>query len=95
MGRLIDADANRDDFVESVYEILCDEPDNIKANLIIELFDDMKTAYDVDKVVEEIHEVYSCKDCEYEDDEYSNVCTICYEKKIKNDICKIVRKGGV
>ena len=54
MGILIDADANREDFMERVYDILSDEPDNIKANLIIETFDEMPTAYDPDKVVEEL-----------------------------------------
>lgn len=39
MSRLIDADANRNNFMEIVYDILSDEPDNIKANIIIEAFD--------------------------------------------------------
>ena len=52
--RLIDADANREDFMERVYDILLDEPDNIKANLIIDAFDEMPTAYDPDKVVEQL-----------------------------------------
>ena len=54
MGRLIDADANRDEFMEEVYDILSDEPDNIKANLIIDAFDEIPTAYDPDKVVEQL-----------------------------------------
>lgn len=56
MGRLIDADANRDEFMEEVYDILSDEPDNIKANLIIDAFDEIPTAYDPDKVVEQMEE---------------------------------------
>lgn len=52
--RLIDADANREDFMERVYDILLDEPDNIKANLIIDAFDEMPTAYNPDKVVEQL-----------------------------------------
>lgn len=56
MGRLIDADVNREDFMERVYDILSDEPDNIKANLIIDAFDEMPTAYDQDKVVEQLEE---------------------------------------
>lgn len=51
MGQLVDADANRDEFMEKVYDILSDEPDNIKANLIIDAFDEMPTAYDPDKAV--------------------------------------------
>ena len=54
--RLIDADANRDEFMEEVYDILSDEPDNIKANLIIDAFDEIPTAYDPDKVVEQMED---------------------------------------
>ena len=57
--RLIDADANREDFMERVYDILLDEPDNIKANLIIDAFDEMPTAYDPDKVVEQLEEHFN------------------------------------
>ena len=57
--RLIDADANREDFMERVYDILLDEPDNIKANLIIDAFDEMPTAYDPDKVVERLEEYFN------------------------------------
>lgn len=56
---LIDADANREDFMERVYDILLDEPDNIKANLIIDAFDEMPTAYDPDKVVEQLEEHFN------------------------------------
>lgn len=52
--RLIDADAYRDDFMQDVYEVLSNESDNIKANLIIDAFDRIPTAYDVDKVVEQL-----------------------------------------
>ena len=55
--RLIDADANREDFMERVYDILLDEPDNIKANLIIDAFDEMPTAYNPDKVVEQLEKL--------------------------------------
>lgn len=61
MRQLVDADANRDEFMEKVYDILSDEPDNIKANLIIDAFDEMPTAYDPDKVVEQL-EAYSNAD---------------------------------
>lgn len=54
--RLIDADANREDFIEGVYDILSDEPDNVKANLIIDTFDEMPTAYDPDKVEEQLND---------------------------------------
>lgn len=56
--KLIDADENRENFMETVYEILADEPDNIKANLIIDAFDSMEVAYDVDAVVRELEARY-------------------------------------
>lgn len=43
MSRLIDAEANRKDFTERMYDILSAEPDNTKANLIIDAFDDIPT----------------------------------------------------
>lgn len=52
--RLIDADAYRDDFMQTVYDLFSDESDNIKANLIIDAFDRIPTAYDVYKVVEQL-----------------------------------------
>lgn len=52
--RLIDSDAYRDDFMQDVYEVLSNESDNIKANLIIDAFDRIPTAYDVDKIVEQL-----------------------------------------
>ena len=53
-GRLIDAYAYRDDFMQDVYEVLSNESDNINANLIIDAFDRIPTAYDVDKVVAQL-----------------------------------------
>lgn len=55
-GRLIDAVAYRDDFMQDVYEVLSNESDNIKANLIIDAFDRIPIAYDVEKVVEQLEE---------------------------------------
>lgn len=52
--RLIDADAYRDDFMQTVYDLFSDEPDNIKANLIIDAFDRIPTAYDPNKVVQQL-----------------------------------------
>lgn len=55
--RLIDADAYRDDFMQTVYDLFSDEPDNIKANLIIDAFDRIPTAYDVNAVVEQMEKI--------------------------------------
>lgn len=41
--RLIDADAVRDDFVQTVYAECLDDKDNIRANRIIDAFNDLPT----------------------------------------------------
>lgn len=43
MSRYIDVKDSREDFTERVYDILSAEPDNTKANLIIDAFDDIPT----------------------------------------------------
>ena len=96
MGRLIDADVNRDEFMEEVYDILSDEPDNIKANLIIDAFDEIQTAYDPDKVVEQLENLKSLVPVNRVLDDILNDkpkelgMLIAYEKAIK-----IVKGGGV
>lgn len=96
MGRLIDADVNRDEFMEEVYDILSDEPDNIKANLIIDAFDEIQTAYDSDKVVEQLEKLKSLVPVNRVLDDIVNDkpkelgMLIAYEKAIK-----IVKGGGV
>ena len=102
MGRLIDADANRDEFMEEVYDILSDEPDNIKANLIIDAFDEIPTAYDPDKVVEQLEERTAfLKDCtkygnKTEDQQSKSYDTMMmYEvKDLVDDLLEIVKAGG-
>ena len=103
MGRLIDADANRDEFMEEVYDILSDEPDNIKANLIIDAFDEIPTAYDPDKVVEQLEErttflkectKYGNKDEEQQEKSYATM--MMYEVAyLVDDLLEIVKGGGV
>lgn len=96
MGRLIDADVNRDEFMEKVYDILSDESDNIKANLIIDAFDEIQTAYDTDKVVEQLEKLKSLVPVNRVLDDIVNDkpkelgMLIAYEKAIK-----IVKGGGV
>ena len=94
--RLIDADANREDFMERVYDILLDEPDNIKANLIIDAFDEMPTAFDPDKVVKQLEKLKSLVPVNRVLDDIVNDkpkelgMLIAYEKAIE-----IVKGGGV
>lgn len=103
MGRLIDADVNRDEFMEEVYDILSDEPDNIKANLIIDAFDEIQTAYDPDKVVEQLEErtaflkdctKYGNKTADQQSKSYDTM--MMYEvKDLVDDLLEIVKAGGV
>lgn len=92
MGRLIDADANREDFMERVYDILSDEQDNIKANLIIDAFDEMPTAYDLDKVVEQLEEKIELAYRRYRDcPSFARYQTRYQERQMCLDI---VKRGG-
>lgn len=42
-GDLTDQDAYRDEFMDGVYELCSDDPDNNRANAIIDLFDNAPT----------------------------------------------------
>ena len=42
-GDLIDQDAYRDEFMDGVYDLCNDDPDNCRANSIIDLFDSAPT----------------------------------------------------
>ena len=42
-GRLIDQDAYRDEFMDGVYALCNDDPDNYRANAIIDLYDNAPT----------------------------------------------------
>ena len=72
MSRLIDADANREKFKKIVYQTLndCNITTNKKFNIIMTAFDNIPTAFDVEKVVEELEEE---KDIAYADfEKYAN-----------------------
>ena len=98
MRRLIDANTNREKFKEIVYRTLndCNITTKKKLNIIMTAFDNMPTAYDIEKVVAELEERRS----EYEvyaenapDEELR-----AYRKGVMRG-CEysqdIVRKGGV
>lgn len=55
--KFIDAERCREDFVSLIYDILCDERDNLNANAIVDAFDDLPSA--------DVQEVVRCKDCKY------------------------------
>lgn len=42
-GNLMDRDAYRDEFMSGVYDLCDDDPDNCRANAIIDLFDSAPT----------------------------------------------------
>ena len=58
MSRLIDADANREEFKKIAYRTLNDYTITTKKkfNLIMTAFDNMPTAYDIEKVVAQLEE---------------------------------------
>lgn len=56
---------------------------------------ELPTAYNVDKVVDEVRTQFGCKDCEFADTFLHPACNECAELEVINDICDIVRKGGV
>ena len=92
MARLIDADV--------AMEVLLNEVETsgsncIHINTIKRLLQDIPTAYDVEKVVGEIMQQFGCKDCEYADETDNSACIMCCETEVLDDICNIVRKGGV
>ena len=64
----------------------------IHINTIKRLLKDVDTVYDVDKVIEDIMEAYGCHSCEQAD---IMACNECAELEVLNDICEIVKQGGV
>lgn len=49
-GRLIDQDACRDEFMDGVYELCNDDPDNYRANAIIDLYDNAPPVIEAEEV---------------------------------------------
>lgn len=84
--RLIDADAFFDNL-----DAYSDK------NKLQKMLDRQPTAYDVEKVTAGIKAQFGCKDCEYADAfPTPYVCLVeCAELEVINDICDIVRRGGV
>lgn len=82
--RLIDAD----EFIANLKDYI-NKP--MTAGLCATLIELAPTAYDVDKVVEDIMETYGCHDCEQAD---TMTCNECPVLEVLNDICEIVKQGG-
>ena len=82
--RLIDAD----EFIANLKDYI-NKP--MTAGLCATLIELAPTAYDIDKVVEDIMETYGCHDCEQAD---TMTCNECPVLEVLNDICEIVKQGG-
>lgn len=68
---------------------------NISAGAMKDIINTTKTAYDIEKVQEEIKEQFGCKDCEYVDEFQHPACNECAEFDVIDDICNIVKRGGI
>lgn len=103
MSRLIDADALLKKFCVNsegrrIPEVDCDNHEiTVSIKDIKRIIREQPTAYDVENVVEEIKSQFGCKDCEYADvSPTPYVCLVeCAELEVINDICDIVKRGGV
>ena len=84
--RLIDAD----ELINQGYEIVVDGLQYDTCNKSIDI-DDIPTAYDVDKVVEELERIRAKKTCNKEKCDTKEICRIC----VVDDAIEIVKQGGV
>lgn len=93
MGRLIDADklleetrkdrdyAEKNGFLDMYYE----------RQVLIDRIESQPTAYDVEKVVEQLEEIRVKKTCNKEKCDTKELCRIC----VVDDAIEIVKGGGV
>ena len=84
---LIDADKLK-------HVIHCAYSDDLE---ILEKIDEQKTAFDADKVIEQIEyrrANFDCKLCKYNDDE-KTICSEDCSDALIDDLIKIVKGGGV
>ena len=87
MIRLIDADKLK-------HVIHCAYSDDLE---ILEKIDNQPTAFDADKVIEQIEyrrANFDCKLCKYNDDE-KTICSEDCSDALIDDLIKIVKGGGV
>lgn len=90
--RLIDADVLKLELQKYQIEILIEHSEEKN---VFDVINEQPTAYDREKVVEEIKEQFGCKDCEYVDEFQHPACNECAELEVIDDICNIVKRGGV
>jgi hypothetical protein len=87
MSRLIDADKLK-------HVIHCAYSDDLE---ILEKIDEQPTAFDVDKVVEQIENIranFDCKLCKYNDDE-NTICSEDCSDALIDILLEIVKGGGI
>lgn len=98
-----ESDYTSDKFKDFFSRVLCDIEDSVicgnyeeeTAEMMLKAFDESKTAYNVEKVISEIRTQFGCKDCEYTDEFQHPACNECAEFEVIDDICNIVKRGGV
>ena len=95
MSRLIDADALIDylGFGNTEEE----REENVGEIVTLEDFDNQPTAFDADKVIEQIEyrrANFDCKLCKYNDDE-KTICSEDCSDALIDDLIKIVKGGGI
>lgn len=81
--RLIDADALKDILLKHRY--------TTEHNQIFRYIDEQPTAYDADKVAEELKRIRAKKTCNKEKCDTKEICRIC----VVDDAIEIVKQGGV
>lgn len=100
MSRLIDADKLKDNIIKCLKPL---EPEEEMIDVDVALvstlmeIDDQPTAFDVNKVVEQIEHrraSFDCKLCKYNDDE-KTICNEDCSDALIDDLIKIVKEGGL
>lgn len=101
MSRLIDADLLKRNITKWLRPLKPDETETIELadvlkSVVVEI-DEQPTAFDVDKVVEQIEHrraSFDCKLCKYNDDE-KTICNEDCSDALIDDLIKIVKEGGL
>ena len=81
--RLIDADKLKETLLHYNY--------TTEHNQIFRYINEQPTAYDIDKVVEELEKIRAKKTCSKEKCDTKEICRIC----VVDDLIEIVKQGGV
>jgi len=91
MSKYIDADASRNEFMESVYDILTEDGTNDRANEIIDVFDALPAA-DVEPVRHDLIEKVKKYAADMEE-RYTEVCADFRERTGQDYVCGACKYG--